>query len=247
MKQTKSDDQQRDASSTRKKNPMNKEGFVSRCAICKSIYHWAKDCPDQNKEEVVLFGKGFIECYLQSFFGETLNMAILDSGCVHTVCGDAWLNCYIDALSNIERSGILFSDSSRKFKFGDGLIYTSTKRATLPANIGGQKVKIETEVIPCELLLLFSRNSMQKAMLDFKNNTANMFGEDITLNFTTSGHYCIPLMKHKAKVFFSLSDATSEKEKRKIAMKLHKQFSHAPFHKIQQLVIDGGTTDKQLL
>ena len=31
----------------------------------------------------------------------------------------------------------------------------------------------------------------------------------------------------------------------KLAMKLHKQFSH--FHKIQQLVIDGGTTDKQLL
>ena len=33
----------------------------------------------------------------------------------------------------------------------------------------------------------------------------------------------------------------------KIAKKLHKQFSHAPFHKIQQLVIDGGLTDKQLL
>ena len=170
---------------------------MSRCAICKSIYLWAKDCPDRNKEEVVLFGKCFTECYLQSIFGETLNMAILDSGCVHTVRGDAWLNCYIDALSNIERSEILFSNSSRKFKFGDGLIYTSTKRVTLPANIGGQKVN----VIPCELPLLFSRNSMQKAntMLDFKNNTVNMFGEDFALNFTTSGHYCITANETQSK------------------------------------------------
>ena len=142
---------------------MNKEGFLSRCGICKSIYHWAKDCPDRNKEEVVHFSKGFTECYLQSLFVETLNMAILDSGCVHAVCSDGWLNCYIDALSNIERSEIVFSNSSRKFKFGDGLIYTSTKRATLHANIGGQKVKIETDVIPCELPLLFSQKLNAKS------------------------------------------------------------------------------------
>ena len=33
-------------SSTGKKNPLNKFGKHSRCAICGSVFHWAKNCPD---------------------------------------------------------------------------------------------------------------------------------------------------------------------------------------------------------
>ena len=32
--------------STRKLNPVDSTGEVTKCAICNSIYHWAKDCPD---------------------------------------------------------------------------------------------------------------------------------------------------------------------------------------------------------
>ena len=32
-------------SDDRKQNPINTYGRVSRCAVCQSIYHWAKDCP----------------------------------------------------------------------------------------------------------------------------------------------------------------------------------------------------------
>ena len=29
--------------------------------------------------------------------------------------------------------------------------------------------------------------------LDMENDTANIFGKDVALNLTTSGHYCIPI------------------------------------------------------
>ena len=35
--------------------------------------------------------------------GETLGYAIVDSGCNRTVCGDLWLNTYLDSLSKEDR------------------------------------------------------------------------------------------------------------------------------------------------
>ena len=37
----------------RKTNPMPKDNFgnISCCAVCQSIYHWAKQCPDRHQEE----------------------------------------------------------------------------------------------------------------------------------------------------------------------------------------------------
>ena len=61
--------------------------------------------------------------------------------------------------------------------------------------VGGLKVSIETDVVSYDLPLLLSKYSMQKAntKLDFENNTV-MFGREIDLTFTTSGHYCIPML-----------------------------------------------------
>ena len=30
----------------RKLNPLGPDGQVSTCAVCKSVLHWARDCPD---------------------------------------------------------------------------------------------------------------------------------------------------------------------------------------------------------
>ena len=49
------------SSDSRKQNPINTfSGKISRCAVCQSIYHWAKDCPhnesNRNQEnKVTLF------------------------------------------------------------------------------------------------------------------------------------------------------------------------------------------------
>ena len=38
--------------------------------------------------------------------GETIGSAIVDSGCSRTVCGDLWLNTYIDSLSQHDRMSV---------------------------------------------------------------------------------------------------------------------------------------------
>ena len=114
------------SSSTKKLNPRNKDGFVSRCAICKSIYHWAEKCPEREDSVPSLYTADMTDKgYIHTFLGETLNMAVLDSGCIHTVCGEAWLNCYLESLNNVERDAVITTFSSRGFKFGDGKEYVS--------------------------------------------------------------------------------------------------------------------------
>ena len=74
----------------RRKNPLDSWGNRSRCAICESIFHWAKDCPhnlerqtNNTAEEfdVELFTNNIHECYIEKFVGEMLGCAVLDSGC----------------------------------------------------------------------------------------------------------------------------------------------------------------------
>ena len=37
---------------------------------------------------------------MDTIIGETLSMAVIDSGCTKTVCGQEWLDCYLQSLSN---------------------------------------------------------------------------------------------------------------------------------------------------
>lgn len=76
------------------RNPLNREGKVTLCAICKSEWHWARDCPQnfQNKkksetgqeEEKVYIGK---VSKIEEESWEEVD-AILDTGCKSTVCGE---------------------------------------------------------------------------------------------------------------------------------------------------------------
>ena len=34
--------------SVKMKNPLDANGSVTKRMVCRSIYHWAKDCPDRN-------------------------------------------------------------------------------------------------------------------------------------------------------------------------------------------------------
>ena len=251
------------------KNPLDANGFVTKCMVCRSIYHRAKDCLDRNamhaacqEEEVhiTLFSKPVQECHVENFLGGTLSYAIRDSGCTKSVCGRIWLQCYLDALNESDKSSVQEQESSSKFKFGDGVVQISSKKVIIPADINGTKVKIETDVIENSLPLLLSKSAMQKAAtkIDFKNNKVTMFGKVQDLHFTTSGHYCIPLDRKQkiinyedqnaTKVMFTntLDNKTSQ-EKKSVAMKLHKQFCHPKTFRLRKLLQDGGVNDEEFL
>ena len=82
----------------RKTNLLDKNGEMLKFNVCGSICHWIKQCPDayanktKPKDEslVALFG----EC-MDTLNGETLSMAVIDSGCAKTMCGQVWLDCYL--------------------------------------------------------------------------------------------------------------------------------------------------------
>ena len=113
--------------------------------------------------------------------------------------------------------------NNSKFKFGDGNIVNSNGKVNLPVKIVDLDVNIETDIVSCELPLLLSQSSMKAAdaELDFRNDKIKMFGQNIPLNYTASGHYCIPLTKNqqllneiggdrRINVFLTIKDLTTQ-------------------------------------
>ena len=195
----------------RRLNPPGSEGEVSRCLICDSKYHWARQCPHSyenrgksSKEEetdcvqLALFigYTGEMESFkLNSLVNESKVSAVLDTGCSTTVCGGQWLSEYLKTLSDYESSKIVEEDSTRTFTFGDGKKFKSLKRVTLPCVIGGARATVTTEVVECNVPLLLSCKSMKTAnmVLNFNDDSIVIGQTKIKLGLTSSGHFTFPL------------------------------------------------------
>ncbi|XP_066911985.1 uncharacterized protein [Clytia hemisphaerica] len=247
-----------------RRNPSGPDGAPSTCMVCGSVFHWARDCPDsydnlmkhKNKskedDEIALFSDT-----LKQFVGETLGTAVLDSGCTKNVCGKTWLGCYLETLDKNQLSTVKEFKSSTSFKFGNGDSVESLKKVKVPAYIGGKNVFIETDVIDGDLPLLLSKDAMKKAEMniDFIHDNVTIFGQTQKLMFTSSGHYCIPLgyctndlnsnRKSECDSLALFGSTNSVEEKKGMMQKLHRQFSHAPYHRIKSLLKDAGVDDQE--
>ena len=76
-----------------------------------------------------------------------------------------------------------------------------------------------------------------------------MLDQVLNLSFTSSGHYAISITKEQQDdtsegIIFLL--CKEEKDKRKVALKLHQQFAHAPSKRIINLVKDANVEDHEL-
>ena len=197
-------------------NPLNKFGKYTKCNLCQSIFHWVKDCPhkseaaklvkekqesdeeDSNLEScnITLFTQAKLS-ENEVFVVESQDCAVTDTACTKTVCGDKWLNHYLESLNCDNRLGdVKEYKSNRRFKFGDGNVVKSFKRVIIPAKIGNTSCSIETEVVKSDIPLLLSKASLKKAgaVIDLEKDEAVMFQEPIKLQFTSSGHYCIGII-----------------------------------------------------
>ena len=125
-------------------------------------------------------------------------------------------------------------------------------------------MSLKTDVVKSEIPLLLSKESMKAAesKIDFVNDRINIFGKDIHLHFTTSGHYAIPLNETNLnlktpsvedsnfdEVLLTIdnTEEKSKKEKKYIAIKLHKQFGHPKSARLIDLIKTAGISDKDLL
>ena len=95
---------------TKKKNPIGRDGIMTKCRLCESIYHYASNCPEnerrptdvhlaETKKDANSDKESLITIALATgtnLLYECLNHAILDIACSGTVCGQAWLEYFLD-------------------------------------------------------------------------------------------------------------------------------------------------------
>ena len=173
-------------------NPVGKDGKINTCVLCRSLYHYVRQCPQRKySEEDMGYKKvhftlsdndpkedvndqhtgftGFVGCTsnqanskLSDLVYESRGYAILDSGCSNTVCGETWEKNFIKNLSDSELKEIKVENSNQSFTFGDGRSVTSIRKVTMPCWMGGQRGTIITDVVECNIPLLLSRRTMKR-------------------------------------------------------------------------------------
>ena len=202
-----------------------------------------------------------LEETMETLIGETLSMAVLDSGCSKTVCGGTWFNCHLETLSDEDKKLLHVDDSDSFFKVGDGKLIKSNKKVTIPTVIADQKVMLTTDVISNDLPLLLSKEAMKRGntQIDFASDKMNILDRDVQVIFSTSGHYCIPIgrlnlsgmgstdqVKEDVNLFCKELSEKTVCQKQRIAEKLHRQFSHAKSDNLKVLFRDAEVMDKGL-
>ena len=195
-------------------NPIGADGKPSKCHICSSTMHWARNCPHSDWEDTVSLpchesqssGESVYDANLvllnleecktneSSLLEQTVGSAILDSGCAKSVCGSIWYQCYLDTLPKHVASTLRPAKSESVFRFGNGSEIKSKFQVTLPCRLAGKDVGISADVIDSDIPLLISKKAMKKAqcLLDFKKDEVRIFGKSVGLQCTSSGHYFIP-------------------------------------------------------
>ena len=238
-------------------NPLGGDGKILTCRSCGSFRHLVAKCPDSwenlskvhitedehSAEHAVLFTR-YHEKEVSQLGTEARNCAVLDSACSSTVCGKTWLHSYLSSLKENDREKVLRREGHKIFKFGGGTKLKSVGEYELPVCIVGKPVTVKTDVVDSDIPLLLSRTAMKEAgvKLDLENDTAVIMGQNVALNFTTSGHYCIPVDKSETVPveevnLIKLEELEPEKLKSAL-LKLHRQFAHPPHRRLVALLKD---------
>ena len=254
-------------------NPLNRFGKPTRCSVCQSIFHWRKNCPDEDKAEVritshhqeseiennfepeqcniTLFTKSDPSIN-EVFVLEAQGCAVLDTACTRTVCGEKWLDHYLEQLNKKDKLEVVERPSSKLFRFGDGNPIKSKKLSIIPATIADTRCNIETEVVSADIPLLLSKSSLQKAetVIDTKNDKAEMFNKIVNLEQTSSGHYCINILAENdqedvtpQEIALIVQHKGDKLNSRKILTKLHQQFGHCSSDKLSKLLQSSGAKE----
>ena len=200
------------ANKRKRRNPLGANGRLLICKSCGSYRHLIAKCPDSwenmdklkankirneydyTEDPLVLFTKHETDDNMQQGLNDS-NFAVLDSACSVTVCGENWLNNYMQSLSKCDRRKVQQKSSRTAFKFGGGRMLKSEGEYWLPVVIAGKEVTVRTEVVKFDIPLLLSREAMKKAgvKIDLGKDTVTIFGEDQVLKITSSGHCCVPI------------------------------------------------------
>ena len=189
------------------------------CHMCGSRFHFKRNCPeiskimnenykDETSEKKFNARFHYFMVYLNeqkkdnldALLNECMGLAILDSGCPNTLCGESWLQNYMASLDPKVYEEITSKPSTQAFTFGDGKSVQARRRFTIPVHWGRYPGYITTDVVEAKIPLLLSAKVMVKAemILDFKRTEVEVKVDEgittiIKVKKLNSGHYAIPL------------------------------------------------------
>ena len=185
----------------------HKTGDVARCSICDSNKHFRADCQHNPKKKdsnsVCMYqscrnGKesNKIDNDYCETVNETFNKVLIDTGTTSNVCGDVWLNTFLESMPEDLKKKVSKVKRNMSFRFGDGRAVESIKCVMLPIKLCNRDLMLETFVVPGELPFLLSRCCMKQlgVSLDFENDQIRIGGEPQQLKVTNSGHYVADIM-----------------------------------------------------
>ena len=133
------------------------------------------------------------------FLHGTRRMALMDSGCEKSCCGEEWNNDYISSLSREDRELVKIQSYKAKFKFGSGKVFTSHKLVIAPIYIAGSRKMMAYSVLDVDLPLLMSLYVMKRLEMCVSyshkgKDTATINGVSMHINFH-DGHIWLPISK----------------------------------------------------
>ena len=131
--------------------------------------------------KITLFTQDIHKCYIETFVGEALNCAVLDSGCTKNVCSKTWLDSYLNTLTEKDAQKVVVKSCSNSFRFGDGNSKRANKSVTMPVRIGNEDIMIKTGVIHSDLPLLLSKEAMKKGgvKIDFARDKVSFLNQNV--------------------------------------------------------------------
>ena len=198
--------------------------------------------------QVILFQKKEDSKKIKGLVAESFNCAVLDSAASKTVCGRKWFDIFKESLPKSHT--ITTGPCSEGYKFGDSKLIVATECAVIPATLGNKNICIATDIVEQDVPFLLSRGAMKKMqmIINFGTDSASFLGTTYPLTVTSSGHYTIPLTPSvqllssaecnpDTHVVFTV---TTTLNKHQQALKLHRQFAHAPADRIISLLNTAG-------
>ena len=171
------------------------------------------------------------------------------------MCGWDWAECLVESLSEQSQAKVEKYESEKTFKFGGGERRKSCGFWRIPCFMAGRNVMLETDIVNADIPCLLSKPALKRAgtVLRLDEDKAEIFGNEINLDCTSSGHYALEIKDCKNEVEGSydeeilvneLSDDYQSKVKQLV--KLHKHFAHPVRATMNQLLKESGNIDSEV-
>ena len=223
------------------RNPRGPDGAVTTCP----------DCPDKEKREEDE-EKAFLSLasLSPSMLNECTGRGILDTACTKTVCGEVWKRRYLHKIPKFCQKMVNRSTTRSRIMFGDGSTVKSLESVTVPIQLGDLVCTLKVEVLPGNLPLLLSIESMKRAsnILNLKDNTLTLPGSEAPLKLeqASTGHLTVSLIpSHPGNDHLALIANDGEISEKQV-LKLHRQFAHCHEKRLLNLLKSAGQEGKEL-